>query len=187
MSTNTKPEIEDLKQEVANVYGGRISTTNDFSELSEAIKKKTGQLISDSTLKRIWGYVNYNPQPHTSTLNIIAQYAGHNSFRDFCNSRQISSSFFVCDRIVASELECGDKVLLGWSPDREVILEFLGDIQFKVVDGSTSKLQSGDIVETSEFLKGFPLFFGKVMRGQDVLPAYVAGKSLGLNKLEKIY
>jgi len=186
MSTNSNPELENLKTQVAKVYGGRISTTNDFSELAEAIKAKTGQMVSDSTLKRIWGYVNYTPQPHTTTLNIIAQYAGYGSYREFCNSMNLSSSFFACDKIVTAELTPGDKILLGWAPDREVIIEFNGGLSFTVIDGGTSKLENGDRLEADEFLKGVPMFFGKVQRGSTELPAYVAGKAMGIIKLEMV-
>jgi len=187
MSTNNNPELELLKQEVSRIYGGKISTSNDFAELSESISASIGQMISDSTLKRIWGYVNYNPQPHTTTLNLLAKYVGHSSFREFCNANRISSAFFSCNRIDTADLEKGDKILLGWNPDREVILQYQGDLKFTVIDAGTSKLQEGDIVESSEFLNSVPCFFGKVIRGDQTLPAYVAGKSMGLSKLEMVY
>lgn len=187
MLTDKNQEIDDLKKEISKIYGGRISTTNDFIELADAIKEKTGQPISDSTLKRLWGYVNYNPQPHTATLNVIAQYIGFRTFREFCNSRQISSAFFTCDRIEVKELAPEDLIILGWSPDREVMLKYLGNLQFTVTDGGTSKLEAGDVLEASEFLKGVPMFFGKVVRDGKELPAYVAGKAMGISKLEMVY
>ena len=57
-----------------------------FDELSEAIQKETTVLLSPTTLKRVWGKVNYNSAPSISTLNALAQFAGYANWRDFKNS-----------------------------------------------------------------------------------------------------
>lgn len=186
MSTNTFFELETLRESVAKKFGGRLSTANDFGELSGVIFEATGHLISESTLKRVWGYVNYTPQARTTTLDILAKYAGHESFRTFCLELQKNSAFFACDKIIAADLTEGDCISIGWAPDREIIIKYLGLSRFQVNDGGKSKLQKGDIIEATEFLKGVPMFFARVLRGNEELPAYVAGKAGGLTKLELI-
>ena len=57
-----------------------------FSELSGAINQSTGVLLSPTTLKRVWGRVNYNSSPSISTLNALAQFAGYTNWRDFKNA-----------------------------------------------------------------------------------------------------
>jgi len=184
MSEYEQYEIDLVKSAVSNVYGNKLSTSNDFSDLSEDVVLKTRQAISESTLKRIWGYVNYHPKPNASTLNILARYAGYASMKDLYNSKQVSSGFFGCEMVASSDLNPEDRVLLGWSPDREVTLIYKGDSHFLVMKSGTSKLRKGDRIVVSEFIKGVPLFLGRVLR-EGVEPfSYVAGKAMGINKLE---
>lgn len=58
-------------------------TNYDFEKLSDAIAEKTGVSLSVSTLKRIFGKVQYKSKPALSTLNALAQYLNYNDWRDF--------------------------------------------------------------------------------------------------------
>lgn len=60
-----------------------------FIELSEKIQEETNILLSPTTLKRIWGRVNYNNAPSISTLNTLAQFAGYINWRDFKNKAAV--------------------------------------------------------------------------------------------------
>lgn len=55
----------------------------DFEALSEKILEETGVSLSVSTLKRLWGRVKYSSKPQAATLNALAQFIGHTSYRDF--------------------------------------------------------------------------------------------------------
>ncbi len=59
-----------------------------FVELSETIQKETQILLSPTTLKRVWGKVNYKSAPSISTLNVLAQFAGYANWRDFKNKTE---------------------------------------------------------------------------------------------------
>ncbi len=54
-----------------------------FIELSEKIQTETNVLLSPTTLKRVWGKVNYKSAPSISTLNTLSQFAGYSNWRDF--------------------------------------------------------------------------------------------------------
>jgi hypothetical protein len=58
-------------------------TSYDFEKLSEAIREKTGVILSVTTLKRLWGKLQYNNTPTTTTLNTLAQFAGFDDWRSF--------------------------------------------------------------------------------------------------------
>lgn len=60
-----------------------------FVELSEQIQKRTQVLLSPTTLKRVWGRVNYQSAPSITTLNTLAQFAGYQNWRDFKNSTTV--------------------------------------------------------------------------------------------------
>ena len=58
-------------------------TNRDFEELSDRIASATGVTLSVTTLKRVWGRVSYASQPSTTTLDTLAQYAGHEHWRAY--------------------------------------------------------------------------------------------------------
>ncbi len=65
-------------------WGVSSSWHNDvFLELSEKIQQETKILLSPTTLKRVWGHVQYSSAPSISTLNTLAQFAGYKNWRDF--------------------------------------------------------------------------------------------------------
>ncbi|MCC6289713.1 MAG: hypothetical protein IT249_17685 [Chitinophagaceae bacterium] len=63
----------------------------DFAKLADMIMEATGVMLSVSTLKRVFGRVNYNSVPSLTTLNTLSQFAGYEDWRGFSNF-QISKS-----------------------------------------------------------------------------------------------
>jgi hypothetical protein len=53
----------------------------DFDNLSEKILEKTGERLSVSTLKRIWGKVRYDSTPTLATLNVLARFLDYENWR----------------------------------------------------------------------------------------------------------
>lgn len=91
----TKQSIELWRQlaEKALNWGNSDSWTDqDFERLSESIFGKTGVQLSVSTLKRIWGKVQYNSTPAHSTLNVLARFSGYDSWRDFQQKHPVTPS-----------------------------------------------------------------------------------------------
>lgn len=52
----------------------------EFTELSEKILEATGVGLSTTTLKRVFGKVQYNNMPSSYTLNTLAQYVGYENW-----------------------------------------------------------------------------------------------------------
>jgi hypothetical protein len=57
--------------------------SKDFERLNILIQEKTKVSLSASTLRRVWGKVDYNNQPSITTLDTLAQFAGYESWRFF--------------------------------------------------------------------------------------------------------
>lgn len=57
--------------------------SSDFENLNQLILDKTGVSLSVSTLRRIWGRVEYNHLPSVTTLNTLAKFAGFEDWRNF--------------------------------------------------------------------------------------------------------
>lgn len=58
-------------------------SSQDFEDLSEKILQKTGISLSATTLKRIWGRVQYKSAPSTQTLDALAAFLDYDCWRDF--------------------------------------------------------------------------------------------------------
>lgn len=186
MSKNI-PELTFLLAEVEKKYNRRIATTTDFESLSVVIEHTTGELLSSSTLKRLWGYVSLNPTPRISTLDILSRFTGHKDFKTFCqsltDSNVYSSTFFTSRYLSVSELKEMSKVTVGWDPDRLVEMRYLGDFTFEIEKSVNSKLKIGDRFELSDIILGYPLFITRILRNGEYTPAYVAGQGGGINLL----
>ena len=77
-----------LLQIEANLGWGKADSwpNEAFDELSSLIQENTSVLLSPTTLKRVWGKVNYQSSPSINTLNTLAQFAGHKNWLDFQES-----------------------------------------------------------------------------------------------------
>lgn len=190
MSSNViTPEIEELKRLVEDRYGRKLETTTDFEVFSLYATKKTGRDISSSTLKRLWGYVNDSHKPRVFTLDILAQYVGHGNFNEFTEwlktNVRFNSAFFDAPQISSGDLAEGTHIEIGWSPNRQLLLKYLGDSRYEVVESRNSKLQVGDTFATGCFIKGQPLFLPYIQRGDERTTSFVAGRNGGLTILER--
>lgn len=179
-----KPEIAELLQLVEQKYGGSLCTTTDFEVLSVHLKLECGLLLSPSTLKRLWGYVNDVHKPRINTLDVLSRYMGYKNFNEFCNwlksSSVYNSSFFTAKQIVSDELRKGSVVEIGWSPNRYLRLAYRGNALFEVVEARQSKLKEGDCFEATAFLMGQPLSLPYVLRDGIRTSPFIAGRNGGL-------
>ena len=120
------PELNYLLTQVEKRYGRRVATSTDFEALSVFIEHGTGELLSASTLKRLWGYVSSHPTPRKGTLDILCRFIGYRDFRTFCESLKTTAAFasnFIAEQTVySSELAVGTEVTIGWNPNRGVTL-----------------------------------------------------------------
>ncbi len=189
MNKNKFPEIEFLKAKVEAKWNHRVSTPKDFELLSEEISSKSKDGISASTLKRIWGYDTYNSSPSVRLLDVLAQYAGFQSFRSFQNFLKkdaATSGFFTTEFIESGELNAGEHILLGWNPNRVVELEYLGENRYRVVSNQNSKLRENDVFEMASFIVGYPLYISHIERGGEKTSIYAAGVKDGLILVQKV-
>lgn len=72
-----------LIEQKMNWGEGEEWSGQEFETLSENILNATGQTLSVTTLKRIWGRAKQKNSPSRSTLNILAQFAGFDNWNHF--------------------------------------------------------------------------------------------------------
>lgn len=182
------PEVSYLLSEVEAKYGRRISTSADFESLSVVIEHSIGDLISSSTLKRLWGYVTLNPTPRIATLDVLARYVGYKNFRSFCESLKDSkafvSDFFNADYLSVDDLKSGDLVTIGWMPNRKVVMKYNGSRTLEVVESHNSKLSEGDSFELNEIIIGYPMVISRILRNGEYTSSYIAGQQGGISYMK---
>lgn len=149
------------------------------------LKNKYNANVSTSTLKRLYDYVGDEHKPRMTTLNALSRYIGHPDFSGFVawlkTSPCYNSSFFNADQLMSSDLRCGDEVEIGWSPNRMVRLEYLGNSRYTVIESRNSKMLFGNIFVTGCFIAGQPLYLPFLERDGERTPPFVAGRNGGLS------
>lgn len=179
------PEIEELKRLVKEKYEDTLATSTDFEVFSLMLKNKYSAAVSASTLKRLYDYVGDEHKPRMTTLNALSRYIGHPDFSRFVawlkTSPCYNSSFFDADQLMSSDLHRGDEVEIGWSPNRMVRLEYLGNSRYTVIESHNSKMLFGDIFVTGCFIAEQPLYLPFLERDGERTPPFVAGRNGGLS------
>lgn len=182
--------MQQLKDIVIRQLGRTLESPADFEYLSEQIQKSTGEYLSPTTLKRLFGHIPYDSEPRPSTLSILARYAGYNGWQDYRDKQHVESGFVSSKRVISSELAIGQKIHLAWNPDRECLIEHLGDGQFVVLHAQNCKLQIGDRFSAQQFAIGLPLTATGVItlrEKNEKLNTYIAGAKTGLTKIEILH
>ena len=186
---STSPEIIKLKQMVEDSIPRKIKTPADFVYLSGVIFERCGETISETTLKRIWGYIEGYDTTRFHTLSILARFVGYNDWDDFVKENVIDpneqSEEIMQKCIYTKNLKPGDKVYYTWNPDRECMVEYLGDNVFKVLESKNSKVQKNDTFVTAFFVENQPLYLDDLTRDGETYALFVVRKNGGLQVVEK--
>jgi hypothetical protein len=186
------PQISALRQHVERRFGKKLAVHADFQALTAAIEAALRLHISETTLERVWGYSTRGYDTVSlHTLNVLAAYAEGCSWEDFCKLLQegtnCESDFFNTEHIDSSELTEGDRLRIGWLPDRICEIRYLGENRFQAERCENSKLQDGDTFSCLQFTLGHPLTMTDLCRDNALLgPTYVVGQKNGITTLVKI-
>lgn len=187
------PEISLLKSRVGNVYSRPLSVHSDFVELREQIFRKTKAHISETTLERLW---NYSTRGYSTvsrrTLDVLCEYIGTENWTAFLKrlkTESVSESdMFDEVAIHSDDLKEGDRLRIGWGPDRICVIRYLGRARFVADETHNSKLQPGDTFSCLQFQLHEPLFMEHLTRlgGEGGHARYGVGLRNGLTLLQKL-
>lgn len=185
------PQIIILKKKVEKQFGHPIEGRSDFAHLAMEIERVTHEHIAENTLRRLWGRISGYNTVFTRTLDVLCRYIGCEHWKSFSTSLQEDSpreSEIISDgtTIRVEDLTPGDRIRLGWLPDRICIVEYVGGRMFKAVNTRNSTLQVGDTFECSIMLKNYPLFVDNLVHGGEHCQRYSMGLNNGLTTLEKL-
>ena len=181
-------EQELLKQKVGQKAGFSPETSRDFDDLSQLIQEATGEYLSPTTLKRIWGYLqNEQVQTRRHTNDVLARYVGFTNYRTFVDEiakkQGVQSMILANNKVTSDELSIGQRLCITWLPDRRIVVDHLGDGHFLVSEAENAKLTVGDTFTCHLMIQDEPLYIDNVAHQGTIFPAYIAGKIDGV----KIY
>ncbi|MCC8037194.1 MAG: hypothetical protein LIP02_03540 [Bacteroidales bacterium] len=188
---DNKVYIALLCREVENALGHALCSPADFDEAAGAIMERTHQMLSPSTLKRIWGYIPSDHTTRSTTLSILAACAGYRDWEDFCAKADRTllpdSGFLSGNAFTSSDIPVDGKIALTWAPNRRMVARCTAPGRFRAEVVENASLPQGTLFSCSLFAKGFPL------QAFDLEPAteggptvYVAGAKGGLTSVERL-
>lgn len=181
-----KAVIASLRREIETAVNRRLATPKDFDALREMIFSRLHILVSATTLKRIWGYLDDNVCTRRSTLDILARYVGYADFQAFENGAaseggELPSNPIMARRIdVDEQLQPGDLIRLTWQPGRVCDVEYRGERLFCVVASQNTRLCAGNTFKCSLMIEDEPLYIDSLIADGSAPVAYVCGKRSGI-------
>ena len=187
---NHSPEIKCLRSDLEQRVGQQLQSPADFQLLIQQIWEKNHAVLSLSTIKRLWGYVESNGAPRLSTLNTLAKFldfADWNAYLVALEQRGgTESAMFTGEGIQTADLQAGDKIAVAWQPNRQCTFRYLGDNQFVVEESKNAKLQQGTTFFAVRFTIGHPMYLDNILLADGTRTSYVAGKRNGLTSVIKL-
>lgn len=179
-SINTYKHLTELLSEVARKAGIKPRTPHDFALLSEIIQESGSGTLSESTLKRLWGYADGGRTPHKSTLDILSRYISGMAYAQWVSSKDSDSGFETASTLRIDELSAGGIIMVTWEPDRIMRMRYCGHYEFEVIESTSDRLKPGCRVRVPMLVNGQPMIADVSQGDGEPFHPYVAGRSYGI-------
>lgn len=188
------PQIVALRKAVEVRFGKPLTVHADFLTLVAEIEMLQRQHISESTLERVWGYSTrgYNTVS-LRTLDVLSRYAEGCDWQEFCEKLAseggCESELFNTEHIHTNNLAVGDRLQIGWLPDRLCRIRYLGEGRFVAEECLNCKMQPGDRFLCHQFTLGKEAQLADFRRGGNDSSegqTYVIGTQHGLTTLKRL-
>jgi len=170
-------------------FGKPVRYPKDCIALAEDIYQACKVKISESTVKRLMGFVKGTDQPRQYTLDILANYLGFTDYDTLYSGIQFqhNSAFQALQSIESDKIPGGTLIEFQYDPNRKVIVKHAGNHTYEVLSSENSKLRSGDIFHTAQFVEGYPLILQDILRDASSQGQFIAGKSGGIHHLRILH
>lgn len=183
-----EPSLQHLIHCLEQSLGRKPHTPRDFDAFSEIISNATGETISASTLKRLWGYRKTEGRPFTSTLDILARFLLYRDFSNFLASeasigggRNAKQEHFIATPcIISSDLSIGQLLQIRWWPNCHVVIRHEGYSRFTVVEATNTILSADDTFRCQVFINSEPLYLYDLTHNCRTQLLYVLGTIDGI-------
>ena len=176
---------QEILKKLAERHGKEIRYPSDVESLSEHIFEVTKERVSQSTLKRMFGFISA-VRPRRSTLDILSVYLGYPDYKTLAieiGDNSEISEFSPIEEVISTELEEGTQIEISYDPDRVLVITYIGDNYYIVNESINSSLKKGDKIKVSNLTLGFKLLSSEVIRNNKNLGAYTTAKLAGITRL----
>ena len=184
------PQIKALRNCVEERFGKPLAVHADFLSLVAVIELELRQHISESTLERVWGYSTRGyDSVSLRTLDVLSQYGAGCLWSKFCEqlAAESDSALFNVESVVSSALAVGDRLRIGWLPDRVCEVRYLGNNRFVAESCQNSKMHEGDTFSCLQFSIGCEAVLSDFRQTNSKLSqTYIVGQIHGLTMLTLI-
>lgn len=183
MQTEYASKYAKLCEAIEKTIGKKMMTPKDFDDLAIDIYKHTSLRVSATTLRRMWGYQEQDKRvtPREYTLNLLSQYVGYMSWEAFASESTKTESGPLNNRCIYSTiLKPGEELRLVWNPDRSIIIRFMGQDVFEVIESNNSKLKPGNRFSCGCFIDGEPCHLHRLIDDTGNVTNYVCGSENGI-------
>ena len=178
-------QTELLCKTIEQALHQEIRTPKDFDQLRERIFLRLHQMLSATTLKRVWGYLDNEGEPSVRTLDTLAQFIGYKNYQAFCmhspaDGMEPSNLAMNRHLDVNADRAVGECLTLYWLPDRVCHIRYEGDMRFVVTASENTRLKANDTFCCSLIIEGEPLYLSQLQQGDQEQTNYVCGKRGGI-------
>lgn len=177
-----------IQEKVEGRFGRPIRYAKDCEILSVNINAITGEKISCSTIKRLFGLIESENEPRLYTLDIVAQYLGYINYDHLLqefnpNKNELSQSI---ESIASKDLKIGDTIRLKYAPNRFLTANYIDDSSFKVIESNDPKIVQDELLTFNNVGRNLPLFASWRSSKTGNAKNIVLGKISGITSIEKI-
>lgn len=180
--------LNTLLEAVGQKYGCKPSCPTEFDGLSLSIFRSVRRTISQSTLKRLWGYITDQSGTSVSTLNTLSKYVGYRDWEDFClhaepfgSGGREKSGFSMGQILACDNLSIGAVVRADWSDGKSCSVRKVSNPRrFVVIDSKNIKLKVNDLVTIDSIAISRPFVALECIRGDQSIGNYIGAKQSGI-------
>lgn len=187
------PQIFLLREKVEKAFGRTPHVHSDFEDLRDSIFAASKDHISETTLERLWGYSTRGyDSVSRRTLDVLSAFAGATDWERFLQQLKeegnSESDMFDYEFIDVANLQPGDRLRIGWLPDRLCIIRYLGSGRFVAEETRNSKLEPGDTFRCLQLQLHRPLYVSDLRSESGELKgvSYGIGLQHGLTTLQRL-
>ena len=180
---NVDAGIRVLCRQVETAANLEARTSRHFEMLSNLVNNRTGVLLSPTTLKRIWGYIDEDVTTRRATLDVLSRFCGWRDYGHFLSidSHDIESGNVGSNTVRAGvDVRPGECVRLFWNPARVCDIEYIGNFEWKILASRGTRLKPGDTFRCAMIVAGEPLYLDNLIHEDNRPGVYVCGRKSGV-------
>lgn len=180
--------LKAVRKKIEAKYGHPIRYPKDCDSLALEISNATGRRISNSTLKRLLGFVKGTEQPRAYTLDIIAEYVNHTSYDSLIEALNPTKTRKAepISEVQTSQLEEGTTVQLRFEPKGQLNIQLVEGQTYKVISSEMCQFDVGDTFTCEKIEQYCPLFVNDWCRKTAEMGSCVLAKVTGITSIKII-